>query len=282
MLTNKTNRMTLLMAAAVTLGAVACDKSSVDNGSSNTSPNRDTPTAGASEAPTDMATITGANVPSDPLANVENKANVKEYPDETKIRPPKEAQLITGFAVQVRESPRGDVIASTETSELVREVARDPRGDYYLVVFPDPRNHGEELAGWVYKDALENDSWADDANFGTGGSANAKTENAKSTVKLTCARGQSHVRTSIDFCAKVCKDDRECDKKTSEICDGLGFAVHERTGKLANANYCVSSTAPGANSAHSRAHGSSAPLNQLNRNYNPYDPGAPTSDSEKK
>ena len=242
----------------LTLGVVGCDKTE-----NPPSPPTNTTT------PASQATITGAAVPIDPLANVENRAQVKEYADETKINPPKAAMAITGFSVQVRESPRGEMVTSTEVAQNVREIAKDAHGDYYLVVFDDPKNPGKQLAGWVYKDALENNGWAMDNRGATAGSsANAKASSdgvEKSTLKLSCAHGESHLRTSSDFCAKTCKDDTGCDKKSGEICDGLGFEVHESTGKMTNSNYCISGASPKANPEHASQHGSSAPLDDMNK-----------------
>ena len=248
MLTGKTSRTmttTTLASLALALGVVACDKNAPDNSmSSNNNPIAPTPNTPAAAG---SANLTGATVQQDPLANVENRASIKDYPDETKFNPPRQAQLITGFAVEARESPRGDVVTSVETSAPVRELARDARGDYYLVVFSDPKDATKQIAGWYYKDALEKNYWPSDTAGAAGSTAKGKSLDTGKTEKLSCSRGQSHVRTSIDFCAKTCKDDTGCDKKAGEICDGLGFEVHESTGKLANANYCISSTSPKAN-----------------------------------
>ncbi len=252
---SRTLTTTTFASLALALGVVACDKTSSDTDAVNRP---------AAPAPAGSATLTGATTTADPLANVENRASIKEYPDETKFNPPHDAQLITGFAVEARESPRGDVISSVEATQQVKEIARDSHGDYYLVLMNDPKDSSKQMAGWVYKDALENNFWAQDSagngnNNGkataAGSPAKAKSIETGNTEKLSCSRGQSHVRTSIDFCAKTCKDDSGCDKKAGEVCDGLGFEVHESSGKVSNTNYCLSSTAPGATGVHGAEHG---------------------------
>jgi glucose/arabinose dehydrogenase len=183
-------------------------------------------------------TNTSATLPSDPLANVENRANVKTYPDETTFTPPRPAQLITGFGSEVRESPMGDTLATVETTEQVNEVARDKKGDYYLILYPDPANPSKKLAGWVYKDALENTSWA---ASGTSGAA----ATTPATTKLDCAKaspGQAHMRTDHDFCAKPCTSDSACDTKAGQRCDGHAFDVNDKTNKVTSAKYCVSAS----------------------------------------
>jgi hypothetical protein len=239
------HKTTILVAAgAIALCVVGCEKEG------------ENPSAPAPK-PASSAVITAAEVPADPFVNVENKAQVKRYPDERKISPPKQAQLIDGFSIDMRESPRGDVLTTTVVSQTVSEVARDPRGDYYLVIVADPNNAGKQLAGWVYKDALENTGWSTGAAGGPNRMASA--------AKLACGHGEAHVRTTTDFCAKTCKDDTNCDKRAGEICDGLGFLVPEGAGKVTNVNYCISSSSPSANSDHGSQHGSSVPLEQMNK-----------------
>jgi hypothetical protein len=234
----------LLAAVALALCAVGCEKEG------------ENPSAPAPK-PASSAAVTGAEIPADPLANVENKGQVKRYPDETKITPSKQAQLIDGFSVDMRESPRGDVLTTTMVTQTVTEVARDARGDYYLVTYDDPKNAGKQLAGWVYKDALENTAWSTGAAGGPSGAARS--------AKLACGHGEAHLRTAKDFCAKTCKDDTNCDKRAGEICDGLGFLVPEGGGKVTNVNFCISSWSPTANSDHSSQHGSSVPLEQMSK-----------------
>ena len=79
-------------------------------------------------------------------------------------------------------------------------------------------------------------------------------------AKLACERGQNHLRTDRDFCAKTCKDDKGCDKDKGEICDGLAFEVNDSNGKQTDSRYCISQSAPFANNAHGDEHGASKPL----------------------
>lgn len=246
MLTSKTGRKigtTMLLAAgAIALGAVACDKNASNEPTGTNTNSASTPAT----PPASSATITGANMQQDPLASAENKARVKELPDETKISPPRQAQVLSGFTVEIRESPGGEAIATTTLGQPAREVARASGGDYYLVVLADPKDSSKQLAGWIYKDALENNAWAKETltnpGAATGGGGTAKT-----TQELKCTHGEAHVRTSIDFCAKTCKDDSGCDKSAGEICDGVGREVHESDGKLSNISYCISSSSPKTN-----------------------------------
>jgi hypothetical protein len=245
-----------LLVGAMAIGAVACN----DSSSSASAP---------APSPAGSATVTGANATIvDALANVENKSQVKELADDVKMTPPKQAALITGFTIQVRESPGGDIVTTSEAVERVTEIAHDASNDYYLVVYADPKAPGKQLAGWVYKDALENNAWWGNNAEALSGSANgaAKDGSGAGMTKLACASGESHLRTTKDFCAKVCKDDTGCDKRAGDICDGLGFQVQESSGKLSNATYCIPRSSSKANAAHGPQHGPSAPLDVLDKN----------------
>jgi hypothetical protein len=203
--------------------------------------------------------ITNANVDKtagvDPLANVVNRDRILPDPNATSIDPPRAATLVTGFSTMVRESPRGARIETVETTANVNEVSRD--GDYYLITYGDPRGSNKTFAGWVYKDALESGQWASQS----ASQMNSKTPtltNGKpgAALKLSCAGGQSHVRTTRDFCAATCKDDTGCDAKTAQICDGLAFQVDEKTNATSSVRYCVSPASKFANDAHGPEHGS--------------------------
>ena len=94
----------------------------------------------------------------------------------------------------MRDSPSGGNSGTIESAtENVLEVARDPSGSYFLVVYPSPNDHSKTLAGRVYKDALENTGWSLQAQ--------AKRETfAAAAGKLGCSMTQSHLRTDHDFC----------------------------------------------------------------------------------
>jgi hypothetical protein len=171
--------------------------------------------------------LTGATINVDPITRAANRDRVEQYPDEVRMNPPKEAQLISGFSAQVRKAPAGEAFSFVETKANVTEVARDKSGNHYLILYSDPKVQGKQLAGWVNKDALENTEWSSTA------------ANNKAIDKMECRSGQKHVRTDADFCARTCMDDTGCDGKTGAVCDGLAFEV-AKDGKLSNTRYCTS------------------------------------------
>jgi len=242
--------------------AVACeDNSARSTPNSNTAPATPTaqttpPAANPANPANTEVTNTNATVTADPLLAAENKDSVKQYPDEIRFTPPRAAKMITGFSTAVRSEPSGESISTVESTANITEVARDPRGNYYLVLYPDPSHADKQLAGWVNRDAVENVAWS------TSVPAEGKGLAPTMAAKLDCTKGQAHVRTDRDFCAKTCKDDKGCDKDKSEICDGLAFEVHEKSGKLSNTRYCISSSSSAANDAHGPQHGASPALDQ--------------------
>jgi hypothetical protein len=232
-------KTTMLLAGAALVASAACDENRASN------PNNSPPIPPAPQPSPELeqpsggtpVTNTGATLEIDPLASAENRDRVKQYPDQVRIAPARTAQLITGFAAAVRVSPNGDETSTIETAQNVTEVARNRTGDYYLIVYSDPKSPSKELAGWVYKDALENTGWSTSDNTSGGSLPNTMAS------KLDCAHGEVHLRTDRDFCGKSCKDDGNCDKKGGEICDGLAFNVHERTNKTTSTRYCIPSGA---------------------------------------
>ncbi|HEY2516713.1 MAG TPA: hypothetical protein VGI39_37845, partial [Polyangiaceae bacterium] len=195
MLTRKTIMVAL---GVISAGAAACQNNTP--GTSSTSQSTQAPAT--ANNPSSAVTNTNAAVPADPLAQAENKDQVKQYPDEYHFTPSRSAKMITGFSTQVRSSPSGDAITTVETVDNVTEVARDAKGNYYLVLYPDPKDSSKQLAGWVYRSSLENTAWSQTTP--PTGKALAATAGAK----LACERGQNHLRTDRDFCAKTCKDDK--------------------------------------------------------------------------
>ena len=218
---------TLLLLAGVTMLAVsACE---------HTTP---ATSSGAQTTEPSTATNTNAVVPADPLASVENRDKLKTYADEIRFPQPRTAQLITGFASEVRESPMGESIATIRTTIPVRELARDKTGNYFLVTYPDPANPSKNLAGWVYKDALENTDWAAGANGAASGAPSTP------PTKLDCSKsklGAEHLRTDHDFCGQPCTDDTTCDKSAGQRCDGHAFDVNEKTNTMTSVKYCIAS-----------------------------------------
>jgi hypothetical protein len=198
--------------------------------------NRDTQTSSVSPAPPppeDPApmtpTLTGALVNVDPAAGAANHDKVRQFPEEVRLTPPKSVPLITGFETPVRDAPGGALIAHLDTNGNVLEVARDPTGDHYLVMYIDPHDDVRKLAGWVNKDAVENTMWSETAGA------------FDSTTRVECLAGTKHLRTDHDFCARTCESDDGCDRGGAQVCDGLAFQIG-RGGDLASTRYCT----PGA------------------------------------
>ena len=256
MLTRKTIMVAL---GVISAGAAACQNNTPGTSSTSSTEAPATPATANNNANApspNTVTNTNATIAADPLAQAENKEQVKQYADEYHFTPARPAKMVTGFSTQVRSAPSGDAITTVETVDNVTEVARDAKGNYYLVLYPDPKDATKQLAGWVYRGALENTAWSQTTP--PSGKALATTQGAK----LACERGQVHLRTDRDFCAKSCKDDKGCDKDKAEICDGLAFEVNDTTGKQTNARYCIAESSPSANNAHGAEHGTSKPLEQ--------------------
>lgn len=175
---------------AVALVLVACD---ANHSSSATA----TPEPNVTAAPPGTVTNTGATVQgaTDPLANVVNKDLVKEPADESRVTPAKVIEVASGFTIPVRSAPHGGAIDSLAPSAIVTEIARDPQGDYYLVVYRDRDDASKQFAGWVFKDAVENTAWATQATVpaahGSTPSATGIAGTASKSVEpaLTCGKG---------------------------------------------------------------------------------------------
>jgi hypothetical protein len=221
--------------AALALALVACNPNPPSSSTTVTPESKPTP---------ETVTNTNATLPAggDVLASVANRGRITEPPDEAKITPTKSVRISPGFSIPVRAAPHGDWIASLAATASVNEVARDARGDYYLVTYPDVDDTSKQLAGWVFKDAVENTAWmSQDPTI-----VPPKSAATSKTATLSCGKGESHLKTDHDFCAKACRDDVACSKTQSEACDGLAFEVRDGATRLETARYCVStSTAPG-------------------------------------
>ncbi len=227
-------------------GGVACEKATPTTSADPNSQAHPTVPVASAEVTNTNAVVETTH---DPLAGVANRDRITPDPHATNIDPPKDAVLVTGAASIVREAPRGSSIEVLETTANVKEIQRD--GDYYLVTYPDPKGSKKVFAGWVYRDALIGEGWS---------GAGTTVGTPAATGKLSCARGETHLRTTTDFCGKTCKDDRDCSSDKQEICDGLAFKVNERTNAASDARYCISDSSPSANAEHAREHGSSANL----------------------
>jgi hypothetical protein len=233
--------MTLWIAGACLLGAVACnnnDASKANNDNATTPPPASSaakPTSGTVENQLANAQGNNANKPNDPIMSAANRDKVKQYPDEVKMSPTP-AKLVTGQVTFVREDVQGNNVTETADSipvgVTVNEVAR--KGDYYLVLYPSPSDSSKQLAGWVYKDSLEAAGWPMiNAQTGTmspvTGNNNAKTagnNGSNNNTKLSCNSGENHLRTGSDFCAHECKQDSDCkNKPPGGLCDGVAYEV---------------------------------------------------------
>lgn len=224
--------------AILAMSVLACEKGETSSNDTITS----APQAAPSPVTNTNATVEKAP---DPLASVANRDQLVADPQATKLDPPRPARLVTGFATVIRNGPRGSLIETVESTADVTEVQRD--GDYFLVTYADPKGLKKTYAGWVYRDAL----------VGEGSPLGAPPAIGGKSTKLSCPRGESHLRATQDFCGKICSDDKSCDASKGQICDGLAFAVNERTSDLNDARYCIPASSPQANAAHGPEHGSS-------------------------
>jgi hypothetical protein len=237
MITMTQRSSALSLAAILAIVVVACDETHPT--SSTTTPE---PKTNTTPAPETTVTSTNATVPgsADVLANATNRDRIRELPDEARITPPKATKLIPGFSVQLRASPWGEPIGALESTGTVTEVARDPKGDYYLVLYTSPADGTKQLGAWVYKDAVENTSWtSQDTAIAPLTGKPASTPAGAKEPTLACAKGQERMKTDHEFCAKTCNDDAACDKGRSEICEGLAFAERAGASKMASARYCM-------------------------------------------
>jgi hypothetical protein len=175
-------------------------------------------TDGSSSAPSQPVTNTNATVDTDPIAQAENAASVKQYAEELKLAP--RATALATESTPVRSRPQSrDKVAVLANGIGVTELAKEY--DYYLVLFSDPQDANKKLAGWVYKDAIENYA----------GKAIAPAPG------LSCKEGEAHVLTDREFCATSCKDDDDC-AEIGGVCDGSGkmaSAMHA----LSEGHYCI-------------------------------------------
>jgi len=217
-------KLTFVGALAIT--ASACEKPD---------PSPDvSPSPPATESlPAGVPSLTGASVSTgaNSLARTENKDRIHLSPDDVAIAPGKLVRLAEGFTVTARQAPRGEPLATIPAADVVLEVSLDARGDYVLVLFPDPMDSTKEMAGWVSMNALANTAWARESPTSPGSTSNA-----------TCVGDHARMRTDRDFCAKPCADDAQCERGAGEVCDGLAYAVHGPRMPLTPARYCTSLT----------------------------------------
>jgi hypothetical protein len=154
----------------------------------------------------------------DPISAATNAATVTRYDDESPMKPMK-SKLVP--MTTARTTPLGkQAVAIMETGCDATAVAK--KGDYFLAVFPDPKDSSKQLAGWIYKDGLD-----------IVGAA-AKVPGPPTT--FTCKAGDVHVLND-GLCAKICAHDADC-ASVGGVCDGNG-AVATSAHAVGHAQYCI-------------------------------------------
>jgi hypothetical protein len=199
---------TILIVSAFALGA--CDNTGIEDGSSP-EPKEVTNTNATVNAPSGGAGT--ANL----LSAAANANLVQRYSDESPMTPTPGSVVPTTTA---RTMPLGsEPVAVFDKSTDATVLAK--RGDYYLVMFPDPKAGEKQLAGWIYKDGIE-----------------TETLPALSTPPpaFACKAGDVHVLASGQ-CAHACTHDADC-AWVGGVCDGNG-SVATGSRSVARAQYCV-------------------------------------------
>jgi len=199
---------TMLIVSAFALGA--CDKTGIEDKPSpesksvtNTNATVNAPSGGAG----------AANL----LSAAANASFVQRYSDESPMTPTPSSVVP---ATTARTMPLGSqAVAVFDKSSDATVLAK--RGDYYLVMFPDPKASEKQLAGWIYKDGI-----------GTG------TLPARSSPPpaFACKAGDVHVLASGE-CAHACTHDADC-AWVGGVCDGNG-SVATGSHSVGRARYCV-------------------------------------------
>ena len=244
-------KTTLCIAGLFALSALGCKTS--DNNPSNTTgtDNTDTNvrnTSGTVENPANTPSARGNNAPkqNDPIAQAENHDKVKQYPDEVKMSPTP-VKIVTGEIMFVREDSNGRVANETIDRNPHRRHRNRGRAQrtYYLVLYPDPNDTSKQMAGWVYKDALESSAWPIfDTETGkmtpppSGQGAKNAPEGEVKPAKLSCKGSEKEVHSNTDLCATECKKDDDC-KSASGLCDGVAHEVKGDKITKSVVRYCV-------------------------------------------
>jgi hypothetical protein len=203
-----TRGSTILIASAFALGA--CDKTGTDDKPSsearpvtNTNATLNAPSRGAG-----TATL---------LSAVANASTVQRFADESPMTPTPSSVVPTTTA---RTMPLGSQpVAVFDKSSDATVLAK--RGDYYLVMFPDPKEGARQLAGWIYKDGI-----------GTG----TLPALSNPPPAFACTAGDVHVLSSGQ-CAHACTHDADC-AWVGGVCDGNG-PVATGSHSVGRAQYCV-------------------------------------------
>jgi len=190
--------------ACLAISALGCESPKPENSTSG---------AGGEPAVATNQHLTGASI-----TRAAENVDVARFADETKLAP--SVATLMPSTTRVRKSPGGETIAVLPTGTVVTELSR--ARDHYLVDLVDPRDRTHHITGWVYKDALE--SWGPPDELAATG--------AKAAV---CARGELHLQSDHDFCARPCREDGDC--QSTAVCDGDGRLVAPVRSE--HVRYCV-------------------------------------------
>jgi hypothetical protein len=162
--------------------------------------------------------LTGATVTRPPVAERQGEPDIARFADETRLSPT--PATLMPETTRVRRSPGGEPLVMLRGGTEVVELAR--ARNHYLVQFSTPNDPWQRMTGWVYKDALE--SWGPpDEIVATGSKVRA------------CAKGDVHVQSDHDFCARPCREDGDC--QGPGVCDGEALVVNGARSE--RARYCV-------------------------------------------
>lgn len=162
-------------------------------------------TAAVDAAPASEAVAGAANAaPTVEAPKGANENDVARFPDETRLENVAASVLSSGT---VREAPvTGNVVTTLAKGAAVTKISQ--RGQYFLVVFQDPKDASRQLMGWIHQNAFSAVAVAD---------AGVKT--------ITCAAGETALYSDGPFCGKLCANDAEC---------GSGQACKGSANKLVN------------------------------------------------
>lgn len=154
----------------------------------------------------------------DPISVATNAGAVTRYDDESPMKATR-SKLVPMTTARTR--PLGkQAVAVMETACDATAVAK--KGDYFLAVFPDPKEPEKQLAGWIYKDGLD--------------FVGAAAKIAEPPSIFTCKAGDVYVLDD-GLCVKACAHDADC-ASVGGVCDGNG-AIATSAHAVGHAQYCV-------------------------------------------
>jgi hypothetical protein len=125
-------------------------------------------------------------------------------------------------SANVRTSPpSGSIVTTLPKGTMVTQISEEDK--YVLGVFANPKKAGDNLMGWIVKDAF----------------VAAAVDAGLANTTLNCPTGQSLLLTDTAFCGKVCTTDKDCAAR--ETCTGNAQRINK--GKPAeNVKTCVLQT----------------------------------------